>query len=421
MKKIIILCFIIISAINSYAQSTKEDTCYFPLAIGNKWQYRIKTTSQTLWPAEIKTTYELKSAEITDTSTYEGDLFYFDSPIGPANYNPETKIVRYLWYTTNPTATHNALYWDFSKPVGWSFDWRHMITDTCSFFDRHEYCLGRYNYFDSRMWDKSFFMNNIGMISTYEFGNAGGGTAAVGILSTLIGCILADGTVYVDSAKPVISYLNASVTNNNNLLRFKINHKYSANDTYFDTTKSYTYIDYAKIYYYYSNGTDSTQIDSLLLNYNKNDIFSAAIPKWSVLTGEYKLNYRIVAADKALIKHFTSYPVDGYETLIISGINDGNASINANEFVLNQNYPNPFNPNTTINFSIPNNGNVELIIYDILGKEITTLINKELSAGKHSIEFNSSSVKNNLSSGIYFYSVKYNGVNTLTKKMILAK
>ncbi|MFH0735439.1 MAG: T9SS type A sorting domain-containing protein [bacterium] len=420
MKKIIILCFIIISAISSYAQNTKEDTCYFPLAIGNKWQYRIQSESQTMWPAEIKTTYSLKLAEITDTSTYEGYLFYFNSPIGPANYNPETKVVRYLWYSTNPSVTHNSEYWDFSKPVGWSYDWNNMISERLSFFDREEDCLGRYIYFDSHMWDKTFFMNNIGMISSYEFDYAGGGTPASGVLSTLIGCILADGTVYVDSAKPVISFLDVSITNNN-LLRFNINHKYSANDPNFDTTKSYTYIDYAKIYYYYSNGSDSTQIDSLLLDYNKNDIFSAVIPKWSVLSEEYKLNYRIVAADMALIQHFSSYPIEGFETLIITGINDENTLINANQFALNQNYPNPFNPSTTINFSIPNSGNVELIVYDILGKEITTLINEELSAGTHSVQFNGSSVKNTLSSGIYFYSIKYNGVNTLTKKMILAK
>ena len=64
-----------------------------------------------------------------------------------------------------------------------------------------------------------------------------------------------------------------------------------------------------------------------------------------------------------------------------------------------QNYPNPFNPTTTIVYSIPENAFVTMKVYDILGKEITTLINERKSAGNYSINFNAS----NLPSGVYFY------------------
>ena len=83
---------------------------------------------------------------------------------------------------------------------------------------------------------------------------------------------------------------------------------------------------------------------------------------------------------------------------------------------LSQNYPNPFNPSTKIQYSIPSNQIVQLKIYDILGKEITTLVNKEQSAGTYEVNFNA----NNLTSGIYFYTIKA-GNYTDTKSMILMK
>jgi len=87
-----------------------------------------------------------------------------------------------------------------------------------------------------------------------------------------------------------------------------------------------------------------------------------------------------------------------------------------NEFYLYQNYPNPFNPSTTIRWQQPETSFVTLRIYDALGRESTTLVNEELSAGKHKIIFNASS----LSSGIYFYQLQA-GEFIETKKMILLK
>jgi hypothetical protein len=86
------------------------------------------------------------------------------------------------------------------------------------------------------------------------------------------------------------------------------------------------------------------------------------------------------------------------------------------KYVLNQNYPNPFNPSTTIEFSIPNSGLVQLSVYNILGEEVKQLLNEERSAGNHSVQFNST----NLASGIYFYRLQA-GSFVVTKKMILLK
>jgi len=93
-----------------------------------------------------------------------------------------------------------------------------------------------------------------------------------------------------------------------------------------------------------------------------------------------------------------------------------NVTILPNQFALYQNYPNPFNPSTTISYDLPANDFVTLKIYDVLGNEITTLINEEQPAGYHKINFDASA----LSSGMYFYTLQ-SGKIILTNKMILIK
>ena len=85
-------------------------------------------------------------------------------------------------------------------------------------------------------------------------------------------------------------------------------------------------------------------------------------------------------------------------------------------FNLNQNYPNPFNPNTIITYQIPNTEFVTLKVYDILGREIATLVNEEKPAGSYEVQFSG----NGLTSGIYFYQLK-TSTFVETKKMILVK
>ncbi len=86
------------------------------------------------------------------------------------------------------------------------------------------------------------------------------------------------------------------------------------------------------------------------------------------------------------------------------------------EFALEQNYPNPFNPATTIQYSIKDAGEYSLRIYNILGQQVLTLVNGQIDAGTHKINFNAS----RLSSGIYFYQLAGKNVN-ITKKMVLLK
>ena len=86
------------------------------------------------------------------------------------------------------------------------------------------------------------------------------------------------------------------------------------------------------------------------------------------------------------------------------------------EYKLHQNYPNPFNPVTNINFDIPKAGLVSIIVYDITGREISTLVNHSMEAGSFNVEFDAS----NFASGTYFYKIQA-GDFTDVKKMMLVK
>ena len=87
-----------------------------------------------------------------------------------------------------------------------------------------------------------------------------------------------------------------------------------------------------------------------------------------------------------------------------------------NDFKLEQNYPNPFNPSTTISFSLPAESNVSLKIFNVIGQEVATLMNENLSAGSYSFQWNAQ----DLTSGVYFYSLSSDKFNEI-RKMILLK
>ena len=85
-------------------------------------------------------------------------------------------------------------------------------------------------------------------------------------------------------------------------------------------------------------------------------------------------------------------------------------------YYLLQNYPNPFNPTTEINYSISKSGIVKIKVYDLLGKEVTTLVNEYKPTGSYHVQFNASK----LVSGVYFYRME-SGAYSETKKLILLK
>jgi len=110
------------------------------------------------------------------------------------------------------------------------------------------------------------------------------------------------------------------------------------------------------------------------------------------------------------------YMIDNFMTSILVGAEDQSTPELPNGYTLAQNYPNPFNPSTQISYGIPNSEFITLKIYDVLGKEVATLVDGAQSAGSYTVSFDASK----LSSGIYFYTLKA-GNFIETKKMILMK
>ncbi len=105
-----------------------------------------------------------------------------------------------------------------------------------------------------------------------------------------------------------------------------------------------------------------------------------------------------------------------YDSMTFTVLGADNQSNTVNSFELSQNYPNPFNPSTQIKYSVAERGNVTLKVYDVLGKEVATLVNTTKDAGSYEVNFDAA----NLSSGLYIYTIQA-GNFTSSKKMMLLK
>ena len=91
------------------------------------------------------------------------------------------------------------------------------------------------------------------------------------------------------------------------------------------------------------------------------------------------------------------------------------------DFSLKQNYPNPFNPNTSLRYDLPNDGLVNIAIYDMMGRIVKTLVNGSQTAGFKSVQWNATNDRNEpVSAGLYLYTIQA-GEFRQTKKMVLLK
>ncbi len=106
---------------------------------------------------------------------------------------------------------------------------------------------------------------------------------------------------------------------------------------------------------------------------------------------------------------------------IVTDVIDDEKALLPNRFALSQNYPNPFNPTTTIAFSIPQRGDVNLSIYNLLGQRVTILVSEVLSAGEHRVVWDGrDSSGHSVASGVYLYQLRGKG-STLSRRLILLK
>ncbi|MFW9930794.1 MAG: T9SS type A sorting domain-containing protein [Candidatus Thorarchaeota archaeon] len=127
-------------------------------------------------------------------------------------------------------------------------------------------------------------------------------------------------------------------------------------------------------------------------------------------------NLKIIIVSLFLILSATAPSLIFGSEIQKNNTNKKELSIELSSFKLEQNYPNPFNPTTQITYSIPVESHVILKVYNVLGNEITTLVDEEKPAGEYSIKFNAS----DLSSGVYIYRLQTD-YSIITKKMTLLK
>ncbi len=158
-----------------------------------------------------------------------------------------------------------------------------------------------------------------------------------------------------------------------------------------------------------SNAHGTEMIDHMTIS---NELFTNFFDSTQVLANtDYITNYVNTTSD-----HYPVYARFKFNPTL--AITDNPAPQLPNRPDLQQNYPNPFNPTTNITFSLPKSEMVTLKVYNVLGQNVTTLINRRyMNRGQHLVTFNAS----NIPSGIYFYRLQTGSNFTMTKKMILMK
>ena len=153
---------------------------------------------------------------------------------------------------------------------------------------------------------------------------------------------------------------------------------------------------------------------------------------WDALLDQSHPSYSYVFNQTGMFPYYCIYHVSfGMKGTITVGPATVVKSVNSVPYgySLEQNYPNPFNPSTIIEYSIPQQSHVTLEVYNVLGRKVETLVNKEEDAGNYKIKFNAQQTVNNepLASGLYFYQIKAVTKSSKaagyikTRKMILLK
>ncbi len=153
---------------------------------------------------------------------------------------------------------------------------------------------------------------------------------------------------------------------------------------------------------------------------------SSGVQQWVIRyngSGNFSDRAKSIAVDGSGNVYITGYSLGNgthydYATIkysIVTNLNN-NTYTNAKGFKLHQNYPNPFNPATVIRYTLIENRIVMLKVHDVLGSEITTLVNEKQNAGSYSVEFDAS----NYPSGVYYYKLEAGDFSEV-RKMILLK
>jgi hypothetical protein len=291
-------------------------------------------------------------------------------------------------YDSNRNITY-ALYEIFQNS-----QWVNFIMDTYKYNS-----IGNLESDESKYWDSTGWHNST---RSSMFYNSNGDRDSI-LIESWIDSHWENNLIWTleyENHKTITSYLAKTWSDSQWVYSDRGNFKYDSNGYW--------------IYGLYQKWDGGQWLDNLRFNYsyNDNNFFTHGLNEiykdgtWTRGDGIFsvsKPDLRISIISTELIIYYN-----------ITSIND--KLLNFDGYALSQNYPNPFNPATTIKFSIPYAGFVQLKVYNILGKEIKTLVNDFRSKGNYEVKFDAS----NLASGIYLYQI-ISGSYKKSKMMILQK
>ena len=396
---------------------------WFPTNIGNKWQYFCYSR---YYP--ISHNYSLVTTQITDSVIIDSKKYF--RIFNFLNF-PDSTLIRYDLQTQRlliySSGTENTFI-DFSKILGETYL---QIQPDGSFNsvtanEESMVVLGDtiptkgFTRTTGNVWGHYSFAENLGWVIQDEESN----TIFTDFYDyTVLECLLYTPD-YLHIKHEFVPSINFEpimfVPDTNRLIQtFEIDHIYSVKSITNYYISGVSYINKAYLQSFYFNGTDTIWNnnfnipDSSEIDFTLNYQFDTTKYQQG-----YHLYYRIAAVDKGIVPDTFYSPIDGYYKLFWK---DSTTSVTqlsplVYDYSLSQNFPNPFNPSSKIVFTIPDRNFVSLKVFDVLGSEISSLVNEELDAGRYEVEF----FGDDLSSGVYIYQIRA-GSFIDTKKMILLR
>ena len=399
---------------------------WFPLKVGNTWDYWIRTQREQVYPnisfADYSKIYRTK---VQFSQTINDKVYFYVSGLLK---QPSSRWLRYDSLDQKVYIYNNNqeyLYMDFSLAGGNSF--QHygpnssyvtatVIENFINFNGSMRYSKG-FTYYMSGVNTYLYFIEDIGLVRLTESTPYAGTDYSNG--SAVEYLLKGEGTdtlYYKHNNQAYIVFNPITFLSTEPILRdtFRISHPYNNYGYNFGPFWSYVYIDSVFMLYYYSNGTYNTAVNKLKLPIilqpgSVKSTFNFTVDTTLYQAG-YHLYYRIGVKDKGIIPSYFYLPDSGYIKLYwrdsISSVN--NDEMLVTNFYLYQNYPNPFNPSTKISWQSPVSGWQTIKVYDILGNEIATLVDEYRDAGRYEVEFNAVETRRGLSlpSGVYFYQLR---------------
>jgi len=166
----------------------------------------------------------------------------------------------------------------------------------------------------------------------------------------------------------------------------------------------------------WENGGDGTGARNFVYASNPINPYEGVAEDWQSTQG-YPVRENLRYTNATLLTADNGKPIGDLNWFpeLYTGVSENSNAV-PSVFSLSQNYPNPFNPTTTIKYSITKSGLVTLKVFNLLGQEVATLVDKAQNAGEHVVDFDASE----LASGIYIYRIQV-GNSSLSKKMILLR